>query len=176
MLIAFGFLQIVFSRRCKGPSNNLFARHPGSAPLTRPTTGGPQGSAECVLLSERCFWCRVAGRLARSSYLFLRKLRSEVLEKSRYARTLLTPGNAKFYSRSHDAVIRRSRLNQPTPRLRRGGRPTPNALTHSLTHLKLGRVPRFLAATLATLPSMSLFPKAPFGLSVYNPSMSFATP
>jgi hypothetical protein len=29
--------------------------------------------------------------------------------------------------------------------------------------------PRFLAATLATLPSMSLFPKAPFGLSVYNP-------
>ena len=36
--------------------------------------------------------------------------------------------------------------------------------------------PRFLAATLATLPSMSLFPKADFGLSVYKPSMSFATP
>jgi len=36
--------------------------------------------------------------------------------------------------------------------------------------------PRFLAATLATLPSMSLFPKAPFGLWIYNPSMSFATP
>jgi hypothetical protein len=32
--------------------------------------------------------------------------------------------------------------------------------------------PRFLAATLATLPSMSLFPKAPFGLSVYNPPVS----
>jgi len=27
--------------------------------------------------------------------------------------------------------------------------------------------PRFLAATLATLPSMSLFPKAPFDLSVF---------
>src|SRR5439155_9548720 len=33
--------------------------------------------------------------------------------------------------------------------------------------------PRFLAATLATLPSMSLFPKAPFDLSVC-PSMSLA--
>jgi len=34
--------------------------------------------------------------------------------------------------------------------------------------------PRFLAATLATLPSMSLFPKAPFGLSVC-PSMPGTT-
>src|SRR6266550_999498 len=33
---------------------------------------------------------------------------------------------------------------------------------------------RFLAATLATLPSMSLFPKAPFDLSVC-PSMSLAS-
>ena len=36
--------------------------------------------------------------------------------------------------------------------------------------------PNSLVATLATLPSISLFPKAHFGLSVYNPSMSFATP
>jgi hypothetical protein len=36
--------------------------------------------------------------------------------------------------------------------------------------------PRFLAATLATLPSMSLFPKAPFLLAVYNPSVSLAIP
>ena len=53
MLIVFGFLQIVFSRRCKGPSNSLLARHPGNAPLTRPCTPGLQGGAECVLLSER---------------------------------------------------------------------------------------------------------------------------
>jgi hypothetical protein len=36
----------------------------------------------------------------------LRKWRNEVLEKFHYARTLLAPGNAKFFSRSHDWVIR----------------------------------------------------------------------
>jgi hypothetical protein len=66
MLIVFGFLQIVFSRRCKRPSNNLFARHPGNAPLTRPTTR-PQGGAEYVLLSERGPCGCVARRLARGS-------------------------------------------------------------------------------------------------------------
>ena len=42
-------------------------------------------------------------------------------------------------------------------------------------HLKLVRVPRFLAATLAALTSISLFPKAPFDLSVC-PSMLLASP
>src|SRR6266850_5340964 len=42
-------------------------------------------------------------------------------------------------------------------------------------HLKLVRVPRSLAATLAAWPSMSLFPKAPFDLSVC-PSMLLASP
>jgi hypothetical protein len=32
-----------------------------------------------------------------------------------------------------------------------------------MARLKLGRYPNFLAVTLAALPSMSLFPKAPFG-------------
>ena len=48
-------------------------------------------------------------------------------------------------------------------------------LTRRLAHLKLRRSPCFRAATLAALPSMSLFPKAPFLLSIYNPSMSLAT-
>src|SRR5262249_15793522 len=43
------------------------------------------------------------------------------------------------------------------------------------TILKLVRCPRSLAATLTAVPSMSLFPKAPFDLSVC-PSMSLASP
>ena len=63
----------------------------------------------------RLVWCegvlqRVVPALSKTSVLshppLLRKPRSEVLEKFHYARTLLTPGNAKFFSRSHDWVIR----------------------------------------------------------------------
>jgi hypothetical protein len=59
----------------------------------------------------RLVWCegvlqRVVPALSKTSLLshppLLRKPRSEVLEKFHYARTLLMPGNAKFFSRSHD--------------------------------------------------------------------------
>src|SRR5437016_3767679 len=43
------FFRLFFSRRCKGPSNNLFARHPGNAPLTRPTTR-PRGAPNALLV------------------------------------------------------------------------------------------------------------------------------
>ncbi len=48
-------------------------------------------------------------------------------------------------------------------------------LTRWRAHLKTRSRPCIRAATLATLPSMSLFPKAPFLLSIYNLSMSLET-
>ena len=50
---------------------------------------------------------------------------------------------------------------------------TSKVLTLCSRSLETRSRPRFLAATLATLPSMSLFPKAPFDLSVC-PSMPSA--
>ena len=104
MLIVFGFLQIVFSRRYKGPSNNPFARHPGNAPLTRPTTRPGRGAeyAAGVLLSERGRRGRVArlqGSGATLPHVILRKMRGEVLEKISNA-----IGYASFFSRSHSRL------------------------------------------------------------------------
>jgi hypothetical protein len=56
----------------------------------------------CSSQRTRCPWRRVARGSARGSQLFLRKPRSEVLEKFRYAHTLLTPGNTKSYSLQRD--------------------------------------------------------------------------
>jgi hypothetical protein len=66
MLIVFGFLQIIFSRRFKGPSNNPFARHLDNAPFNQANhrPGGAERAAG-VFLGERRPRGRVARRLAR---------------------------------------------------------------------------------------------------------------